>query len=105
VEQGNGGFTLTPQLRADIQVESAEAVATGVVTAHDPEAQTFELEVFEGAVSVVYTAGTEVWFDGDEDTPSGTLDDLTDGLDVAVYGVLDLDGVLTAERIIIYPAM
>lgn len=101
VEQGNGEFRLTPQLRADISVESAESMATGTIANLDTEMDMFTVDFGEdGSVEVVYTDETQIFLPGDEeDTPTGTEGDLADGLTVEVEGTLSVDQTLTATVI------
>jgi len=101
VEQGNGGYVLTPQLRADIQVEPAEVCVCGTIVSIDKDADTFILGLCsdEGSeIEVLYTDAL-IYRATDTDTPTGTEDDLDEGMCVRVRGTLWVDGVLTAEAI------
>lgn len=101
VETGAGKFVLTPQLQADVGVQSADAQAAGVVAELDTEADTFTLDLGEdGAVAIVYT-DAQIFLPGDTDTPTGTEADLIDGLSVEIQGTLFVDGSINATVITI----
>lgn len=95
VEQGNGAFILTPQLRADIETTSAEAMAEGQVTALETEFDSFTLDFgMDGSIDVVYTGNTLIFLPTDTDTPTGTESDLANGQTVEVTGTLLVNGSL-----------
>jgi plastocyanin len=101
VEQGHGGFVLTPQLRADVQVTPATASATGVIGSVDLAAGTFVLQLPEGEITVIFDAATEIFLAADGATPTGVPADLLVGLEVQVQGTLSVSGDLTATTIIV----
>lgn len=87
VEQGNGGYTLTPQMRADITITSANTQVEGILAELD--ADSFVLELGEdGEVNVTYDETTVI-----------TGGDLADGQTVLVTGRLAVDGTVTSETI------
>ncbi len=103
-ELGNGGFVLTPQLRATLQVTSAAASVTGVIESIDETAGTLILALTEGTVEVAYT-GASIYLESDTDTPTGTVADLLPGVEVQVNGTLFLDGSIAADTIVVLPAV
>jgi len=106
VETGGGMFVLTPQLGAEINVSSAAAQVTGVLTNLDTDENSFTVDFGDdGSIDVVYDETTvEIFLEADTDTPTGTEADLTDGQTVEVEGTLFVDGSLNADRITIVAA-
>jgi hypothetical protein len=103
VETGNGGYVLTPQLRADIDIEPAEAVIVGTITAMNKDTDTLIVQLDDATeIEVLYTDAL-IYLPGDTDTPTGTEDDLFVGLEAEIAGLLTVDGSLTAETIRILP--
>jgi len=103
VETGNGGYVLTPQLRADIDIEPAEAVVVGTITAMNKDTDTLIVQLDDATeIEVLYTDAL-IYLPGDTDTPTGTEDDLFVGLEAEIAGLLTVDGSLTAETIRILP--
>jgi len=100
VEEGNGGYVLTPQLRAEIEIEPTEAmVVCGTIVDIDKEEDTFSLVLCDGsAIEVLYTDAS-ISLPGDIDTPTGTEDNLDVGVSVIIRGTLCVDGSLTADSI------
>lgn len=100
VDEGNGGYVLTPQLRAEIQIEPTEAmVVCGTISDIDKEEDVFALVLCDGSeIEVLYTDAT-IFLPGDIDTPTGTEDNLDVGVSVITRGTLWVDGVLTADTI------
>lgn len=96
--QGNGAYTLTPQLGADLTIESAEAQASGEIIAVDAEAGTITVALEEGEI-VVFYGSADIYLATDTDTPTGTAADLVVGVSVEVEGLLDVSGGLTASVI------
>jgi len=100
VQQGHGGFVLTPQLRADIAVMSAEIVMTGTIVEVNAELGLVVVALPEGEVQVFY-AGAVVFLPGDTDVPTGVVADLVVGLEIEVTGLLQVTGDVSAEVIIV----
>ena len=98
VEQGNGGFTLTPQLRADVRVDLVPVSNQGTVVSVDAAAGTLVLAIGDAEVTV-NMADAAVYLPGDTDTPTGTVDDLAAGVVVVVEGTVDADGVIVATSL------
>ena len=99
VEEGNGSYVLTPQLRAEIDIEPAEATACGTIVDIDEETDTLTLALCEGSeIEVLYTDAL-IFLPGDIDTPTGTEDVLEVGLCVIMTGTLSAEGSLTADSI------
>jgi len=98
VQAGNSGkYVLTPQLRATIQVQSAEAQATGAIVAVDPATSMLTLDVddSDATLDVNFSAADILLADLTPGTPA----DLTLGANVQVTGTLSVSGVLTADTI------
>jgi hypothetical protein len=104
VELGNGGFVLTPQLQADLQITSAVAETGGTIESVDETTGMVVLALADGTVEVIYT-GAAIYLPTDTDTPTGTVADLQPGVDVEVQGTLFVDGSITATAIYILPAV
>lgn len=98
VRNGNGRYVLTPQLRADIAVSSADVAATGTIASVDPDNDSMVVTLAEGDVTVLY-AGASIFLATDTDTPTGTEAELVVGASVDIVGTIDLDGVITATEI------
>ncbi|MBX7255962.1 MAG: DUF4382 domain-containing protein [Candidatus Hydrogenedentes bacterium] len=98
IENGNGKYTLTPQLRADITVQSADVTLEGVIESVDMDADTLTL-TSGGVTTTVNYAGAAVFLPADTDTPTGTEADLVAGLTVHVEGVLNPDSTVDASAI------
>jgi hypothetical protein len=99
VERGNGGYVLTPQLRAEIDVTSADAVVSGMIISIDRAADTFVIALSDGTTLEIYYEDALIFLPEDTDNPTGTEDDLEEGQDVAVTGVVCVDSTLTAESV------
>ncbi len=102
VQQGNGGFTLTPQLRAQVSVELVPVSNQGTVVSVDAAAGTMVLTIGDADMTV-NIADAAIYLPGDTDTPTGTAADLTVGTVVAVEGSVDADGVIVAARLTVQP--
>lgn len=102
VEQGNGGFTLTPQLQVDLSVTDAQVTAAGVIASQDTEAATLVLDLGDSAVNIDF-ASAQIFLTGDTDTPSGTTAALLVGVSIRVDGLLQADGTIVADRITVLP--
>jgi hypothetical protein len=101
VELGNGAYVLTPQVRADVQIDPAVAFVCGTIVSVDKDTDTLVLALCsdEGSeIEVLYTDAL-IFLPGDTDTPTGTEDDLVEGASIRVRGTLWVDHVLTAESI------
>jgi hypothetical protein len=98
VEAGNSGqYVLTPQLRATIQVQPAEAQATGVIVAIDTETSMLTLDVddSDAVIDVDFAAAAILLADASPGTPA----DLVVGANVQVSGTVSVSGVITADTI------
>lgn len=103
VEQGNGGYTLTPQLRADVSIVDAEILLEGEIVAVDTENEVLTVALPEGEIDVHFAdAALYSSFDAydalDEDA---TVDDLVDGAGIWVEGLLQVDGTVQADAIVL----
>lgn len=98
VRNGNGRFVLTPQLRANIAVSSADVAATGTIASVDADDDSMVVTLVEGDVTVLY-AGASIFLPADIDTPTGTEADLVPGVNVEIIGTIDTDGIITASEI------
>lgn len=103
--QGNGGYVLTPQLRASLEILSYEnTFVQGVIDSIDYDMNTLVLLVDGGEISVTYPEEVEIFLPtDDEETPTGTESDLLEGMEVVCYGELYSDNTMTASRIEIVP--
>lgn len=102
VEQGNGGYTLTPQLRVDLSIVDANVAATGTVAANDTANKVLTLDLGSGQVNVDYAAAA-IYRASDTDTATGTPADLAVGVAITAYGLLQADGSIVADSIQILP--
>ncbi len=100
VKQGNGRYNLTPQLRADVEVQAAEAYVTGTVLEINAQDQLLTLQLAGGELVVNYSQA-QVFLPTDTTAPTGSPTDLAAGLSVEVEGQLRVDGVLAADVIYI----
>lgn len=98
VLRGNGKYVLTPQLRADILVSSADVAASGTIASVDPDNDSMVVTLADGDATVLY-AGAAIFLPADTDTATGTEADLVVGASVDIVGTIDLDGVITATEI------
>ena len=102
VQQGNGGYTLTPQLRAEVSVELVPVANQGTVVSVDPVAGTMVLTIGDSDVTV-NIADAAVYLPGDTDTPTGTVADLVAGAVVSVEGSVDAEGIIVATKVTVQP--
>lgn len=102
VEQGNGGYTLTPQLQVDLSVVDAAATVTGTIVSNDTGELLLVFDLGDSEVTVDY-AGADIFLATDAETPAGTPDDLTAGLTVRADGLLRADGSIAAATVAIAP--
>ncbi len=104
VQTGNGKLVWTPQLRATIEVNSADAVVAGVIQSVDSAANTMTVAVVDSdTVMTVDFSGAAgaIFLPEDIDTPTGTPADLVVGVEVQASGLLTVDGSLNADTIAI----
>lgn len=102
---GNGGYVLTPQLRASLEVLYFEnTFVQGVIQSIDYDTNTLVLVVEGGEITVTYTEDAEIFLaDDDETTPTGAETDLLAGMEIVCYGDLYSDNTMNATRIEIVP--
>ncbi len=98
VQNGSSDYVLTPQLRADITVQSADVALEGVIESIDMDADSLSLLTGDVSTTVNYT-GASVFLLADTDTPTGTEADLLVGLTVQVEGLLNPDSTVDATAI------
>ena len=98
VIQGNGGYTWTPQVQADVSTVSAEVVADGVITAVDSASGNITVDVAGSEVPVAYGAAL-VYLPTDTGTATGDVSALVVGASVHVEGTLFVDGSIQADAI------
>ncbi len=99
VAQGNGGYTLTPQLRALVNIQNADVVLAGTIAAIDEGAGLLLLTLADGSeLEVDYTVAN-IYLPADSTVPTGTTADLAVGQGIEVTGVINLQGVVTAQSI------
>ena len=105
VRTGHGGYVLTPQLRASLEILTVEdTFVRGVIASVDYEVNSFVLLVEGGEIAVTYTEETEIFLPTDDaETPTGTEADLVAGLEVYCFGALFSDNTMAAVRIEILP--
>ena len=102
VEQGNGGYTLTPQLRAEVRVELVPVSNQGTIVSVDSQAGTMVLAIGDSNVTV-NIAGAVIYLPGDTDTPTGGVGDLVAGAQVSVEGSVNADGIIVATTLTVLP--
>ncbi|MFO7976836.1 MAG: DUF4382 domain-containing protein [Candidatus Hydrogenedentota bacterium] len=102
---GNGGYVLTPQLRASLEIRSFEnTFVQGVIESIDYDTNTLVLLVEGGEITVTYSEEAEIFLaSDDETTPTGEETDLLPEMEVICYGDLYSDNTMTATRIEIVP--
>jgi hypothetical protein len=98
VRTGHGSYVLTPQLRADVFIGSADVTLAGTIASVDTATQSMVVTLAEGDVTVLYGSAA-IFLPGDTDTPTGSEADLVTGASVEIEGTVDLDGVVTATTI------
>ncbi len=103
VQQGNGGYTLTPQLRADVRVELVPVSNQGTVVSVNSLAGTMVLAIGDSNVTV-NIAAADIYLPGDTDIPTGGADDLVTGTWISVEGTVNADGVIMATALAVLPA-
>ncbi len=95
VQQGNGGFTLTPQLQVALTVTDADVVANGSVVSVDAEDQSMVIAVGDGTI-LIDLSQASIYLPEDTDTPTGSIASLSIGLNVEIEGLLNVDGSVQA---------
>ena len=102
IRQENGTFSIEPDVSVSL-TDSATAQAVGKVENLDKDNDVFDL-TFRGQELVIDYLGAVIFLPGDFDMPSGTEDDLADGLRVLALGDLLDGGILEASVIVLLPA-
>ncbi len=102
VEQGNGGYTLTPQLRAEVSVQLVPVSNQGTVVSVDSLAGTMVLAI-GGSNVTVNIADAAIYLPGDTDTPTGGVGDLVVGAQVSAEGSVNADGIIVATALTVLP--
>ncbi len=115
VEKGNGGYVLTPKVRAEVNVDEQETAVEGDITSINAEAQIIEIESEDGSTyEVLVTDDTVIKTDNDaddeeEETRHGDdgdhiylkFEDLQVGQRVEVEGTLSEGGQILADVIVV----
>lgn len=117
VERGDGGYVLTPKVRAEVNVDEQETAVEGEITSIDTEAKIIEIESEDGSTyEVLVTDDTVIKTDDDsddadeeEETRHGDdegqlylkFEDLQVGQRVEVEGTLSEGGQILADVIVI----
>lgn len=99
VQQGNGGYTLTPQLSVNLSVQNAEVLSDGDVLTNDTDTQTLTLNIGGGSILIVHYTGADIFLVDDGDTPTGVAADLAVGATIHVDGLLQADGSVNATAV------
>lgn len=103
VMQGNGDYTLTPQLQVDLAVgEIVDTTVMGMITAIDTDTDMFTMMVEGGELVVDYMAAA-IFLPDDTDMANGDESSLMVGQKVEVMGGLYPDDVLEATSVKILP--
>lgn len=100
VQQGNGGYTLTPQLTVDLSVQNADVVIEGDVVTNDTAAATLTINL-EGTAVVINYVDADIFLVTDTDTATGVAESVVVGGSVRVTGILQADGSIVADAIYI----
>lgn len=100
VETGAGKYILTPQLRTDISIVSAEASVEGEVLTIDETEGEIELLLDSSTITILVTEDTVIV---DADDNPITLADIMPGDIINVEGLLNVDGTVTALTIEVLP--
>ena len=99
VDEGNGSYVLTPQLRIEFEIEPMEGKVCGAIVDIDKDTDNFTLAMCDGSEIGINYVDALIFLPGDTDTPTGTEDDLEVGDYVIVSGTVWVDGTLTADSI------
>lgn len=100
VETGSGKYVLTPQLRTELTITSAEASVEGEVLMVDETEGEIELLLDSSTITILVTEATVIV---DADDLPITLADITPGDLLEVDGILNVDGTITALTIQVLP--
>lgn len=116
VQKGNGGYVLTPKVRAEVNVDEQETAVEGEITSIDAEAQIIEIESEDGSTyEVLVTDDTVIKTDNDADDEESEesrhedddayihlkFEDLQVGQRVEVEGTLTEGGQVLADLIVV----
>ncbi len=114
VQTGDGGYVLTPKIRAEVNVDEQETAVEGEITSIDAEAKIITIESEDGSTyEVLVTEDTVVKTDDDSDDEEDTrhgddegqiylkFEDLQVGQRVEVEGTLSEGGQILADVIVI----
>ena len=93
-------FVLTPQLEATIEIEPADVLVEGEITAVDSEAGTITVGLDVGEI-VITVGDALIFLPEDTDEATGSFDDLVVGAMVDIGGTMSVDGSVTANMIYI----
>jgi hypothetical protein len=96
VETDSGAYVLTPQLQADVDVQTAEVEVTGEILSITPGTLSFVIDV-EGEPFTILTDGETEFVDASEN-PIGFAN-LATGFIVEVRGVVDGSAMILADRV------
>ncbi len=100
VQTGQGKCVWTPQLRASIEVSSAEVLVSGTIQSVNEEALTLDLAVADSDSVVQVSYGSaQVYLPEDTDTATGSPADLSVGVPISLEGLMDVYGNVTASVI------
>jgi len=102
VSEGNGGYTLTPMLRARFRDDTVPMLAQGLVVSVDAAAGSMVLGLSDADV-IVGIADAAIYLPTDTETASGTTEDLIEGTEVIVEGTVNAGGIIRATKITIVP--
>lgn len=114
VQKGNGGYVLTPKVRAEVNVDEHETAVEGEITSINADAKIIEIESEDGSTyEVLATDDTVIKTDddsddGDDESRHGDGDyvhlkfeDLQVGQRVEVEGTLSEGGQILADVIVV----
>ncbi len=113
VQRGDGGYVLTPKVRADVNVDEQETAIAGEVVSVNPETHIVEVEGADLTIyEVLVTEDTVIKTDndsndssefrqGDDDYLYLKLEDLQPGMHVEVEGTLSEGGQILADVIVV----
>lgn len=102
VSEGNGGYTLTPMLRARFRDDTLPMLAQGVVVSVDAANDSIILGLPDTDVAV-RIENAAIYLPGEVEIGSGTTDDLVEGVAVLVEGTVNAGGIIRAAKITILP--
>lgn len=102
VSEGNGGYTLTPMLRARFRDDTVPMLAQGLVVSVDTAAGSMVLGLSDADI-IVGIADAAIYLPTDTETASGIEEDLIAGAEVIVEGTVNAGGIIKATKITIVP--